>query len=113
MKIDIYKEEGLVILTLIGRLDINQVHNLEMVFYKQIEKNPSTIAFNLKDCTYIDSAAIVSFVRFKNITRKNKIDLICYNLNENIERIFKIAKMGKFLTILTEKEFFKRYVKSS
>lgn len=113
MKIDIYKEEGLVIITLAGRLDISQVHNLEMVFYKQIEKNPTTVAFNLKDCTYIDSAAIVSFVRFKNITRKNKIELICYNLNDSINRIFRIAKMEKFLTIITEKEFLKKYVNRS
>lgn len=109
MKIDIYREGGLVIITLTGRLDISQVHNLEMVFYKQIEKSPSTIAFMMKDCTYIDSAAIVSFVRFKNITRKNRVELVCYNLNENVERIFKIAKMEKFLTMLTEREFLEKY----
>ncbi len=109
MKIDIYKEGGLVIITLTGRLDISQVHNLEMVFYKQIEKGPTTIAFMMKDCTYIDSAAIVSFVRFKNISRKNRVELVCYNLHENVARIFKIAKMEKFLTMLTEKEFLEKY----
>jgi len=109
MKIDIYKESQLIIISLIGRLDINQVHNLESVFYKQVEQQPATIAVMMKDCTYIDSAAIVSFVRFKNMTRKNRIDLICYNLNENVNRIFKIAKMDKFLTILSEEEFLARY----
>lgn len=110
MKIDIYKESQLIIISLIGRLDINQVHNLESVFYKQLELQPSIIAIMMKDCTYIDSAAIVSFVRFKNMTRKHRIELVCYNLNDNISRIFKIAKMDKFLTILTEKEFLERYV---
>ena len=110
MKIDIYKENQLIIISLIGRLDINQVHNLEAVFYKQMELQPSTIAIMMKDCVYIDSAAIVSFVRFKNMARKNMVDLVCYNLNGNIERIFKIAKMDKFLTILTEEEFLARYV---
>ncbi len=109
MKIDVYKENHLVIISLIGRLDIYQVPELESVFYKQVELNPSTIAMMMKDCTYIDSAAIVSFVRFKNITLKNRIDLICYNLNENINRIFKIAKMDKFLTILSAEEFLARF----
>jgi anti-anti-sigma factor len=110
MKIDIYKESQLIIISLIGRLDINQVHNLESVFYRQLELQPSIIAIMMKDCTYIDSAAIVSFVRFKNMTRKNRVELVCYNLNENISRIFSIAKMDKFLTLLTEEEFLARYV---
>ncbi len=72
MKIDIYRESQIIIISLIGRLDINQVHNLEELFYRQVEVQPAAIAIMMKECTYIDSAAIVSFVRFKNMAQKKQ-----------------------------------------
>ncbi|HPB82985.1 MAG TPA: STAS domain-containing protein, partial [Spirochaetota bacterium] len=71
--------------------------------------NPEAIAIKLKDCTYIDSSAIISFVRFMNLARKNKIDIVYYGLNDNIVRIFSISKLDTYLNVLSEEEFLEQY----
>jgi anti-anti-sigma factor len=109
MKLDIYRDDNLVIIRIIGRFDINEVHNFETAFISQVESNPEAIAIKLKDCTYIDSSAIVSFVRFKNLALKNKIDIIYYGLNDNINRIFSISKLDTYLKVLSEEEFLEQY----
>jgi len=109
MKLDIYRDDNPVIIRIIGRFDINEVHNFETAFTSQVELNPDTIAIKLKDCTYIDSSAIVSFVRFMNLARRNKIEIVYYSLNDNINRIFKISKLDTYLNVLTEEEFLEKY----
>jgi len=109
MKLDIYRDDNLVIIRIIGRFDINEVHNFETAFTSQVELNPDIIAIKLKDCTYIDSSAIVSFVRFMNLARRNKIEIVYYSLNDNINRIFKISKLDTYLNVLTEEEFLEKY----
>jgi hypothetical protein len=44
MKLDIYRENNLVIIRIIGRFDINQVHLFESAFIDQVESNPAVIA---------------------------------------------------------------------
>lgn len=109
MKLDIYRDDNLVIIRIIGRFDINEVHTFETAFMSQVESNPEAIAIKLKDCTYIDSSAIISFVRFMNLARKNKIDIVYYGLNDNIVRIFSISKLDTYLNVLSEEEFLEKY----
>ena len=135
MKIDIYREDTLVVIRVIGRFDINEVHSFESMLHSQIESNPAVIAFRLRECTYIDSSAIVtfsagtstfwntsspvwlpqfqdgSFVRFMNLAKRHGIDMVCYDLNENIAKIFRISKLDSYVQILTEEQFLDKYVK--
>ncbi len=112
MKIDIYREDTLVVIRVIGRFDINEVHAFESMLHSQIESNPAVIAFRLRECTYIDSSAIVTFVRFMNLAKRHDIDMVCYDLNENIAKIFRISKLDSYVQILTEEQFLDKYVKS-
>jgi len=111
MQIDVHKEGPLIIFTLNGRYDISEVHNFETVYRHHIDDNPKVIALNLKDLKYIDSSGIGSLVRCMNLALKNNIEFICYDINENVESIFKIAKLDQFISILTKDEFLKKYIK--
>ncbi len=110
MKIDIYREEHLIVLRISGRIEVSEIHNLESTFVKQIEYHPMTIGISLRDCTYMDSSALISFVRFMNIAEKSRIDLIWYDVNETVQKIFELAKVDKFLKIMTEKEFLDKFL---
>lgn len=111
MHIDIHKENKILIFTLSGRYDISEVHNFESVYRQHIEDEPKIIALNLRELKYIDSSGIGSLVRCMNLALKSNIEFICYDINENVESIFKIAKLDQFISILTHDEFISTYVK--
>ncbi len=111
MQIDVHKEGPLLILTLNGRYDISKIHNFETIYRQNLEDNPKIIALNLRDLKYIDSSGIGSLVRCMNLALKNNIEFICYDINENVESIFKIAKLDQFISILTHDEFIQKYIK--
>ena len=110
MQTDIHKENNMVIFNLIGKYDISEVHNFETMYKKYLEQQPRLIALKLRDLKYIDSSGIGSLVRCMNLALKNDVELICCELNENVESIFKLAKLDQFITLLTEEEFVNTYV---
>ena len=109
MKIDIQRDENIVNIKLIGKYDLEELLFFNTVFSGEISKKPTVIALNLKELTYIDSSGIGSLIRYMNIAIKENIDFLCYNLNKNIENIFKVSKLDQFLQILTYEDFHKKY----
>lgn len=110
MRIKIHKEEGLSIIKLIGRYDIEEVYDFDILFQNQIDMNVSVIALNLAELRYIDSSGIGSLIRSKNTAMKNGIEFLCYNLHKDIVYTFQLSKIDQFLTILSEDEFLNKYV---
>ncbi len=43
-----------------------------------------------------------------SISEEN-INFLCYNLNKNIENIFKISKLDQFFPILSNEDYQKKY----
>ena len=109
MKIDIQRDENIVTIKLIGKYDIEELLFFSTVFSDEISKKPPVIALNLGNLTYIDSSGIGSLIRYMNIATKENIDFLCYNLNKNIENIFKTSKLDQFLQILSNEDFHKKY----
>ncbi|MDY6969707.1 MAG: STAS domain-containing protein [Spirochaetota bacterium] len=112
MRIDIYNEESLVIIKLIGRYDIEEVYDFGTLLQDQINKDFEVIALNLSELSYIDSSGIGSLIRCMNTASRKGIDFICYNLNQNIENTFKLAKIDQFISIFTEETFKEKYINS-
>ena len=109
MKIDINREEEIVDIKLIGKYDLEELLFFSTIFSDEISKKPPVIALNLAELTYIDSSGIGSLIRYMNMAIKENIDFLCYNLNKNIENIFKISKLDQFLQILSKEDFQKKY----
>ena len=108
MRIETHREERLIIIKLIGRYDIEEVHDFVIMFRQQINMNLDIIALNLSELNYIDSSGIGSFIRCKNTATRNRVQFICYDLHKNIASIFKLAKVDQFLDILSEDEFIQK-----
>ncbi len=111
MRIDVKREENIVNIKLIGKYDLEESLFFNTVFSSEISRKPMVIALNLKDLTYIDSSGIGSLIRYMNIASNENIDFLCYDLNNNIEKIFRISKLDQFLPIMTDEDFNKKYKK--
>jgi anti-anti-sigma factor len=109
MKIDINRNENIVNIKLIGKYDIEELLFFSTLFNDEINKKPEVIALDLADLTYIDSSAIGSLIRYMNKAVKENVNFLCYNLNKNIENIFRISKLDQFLPIMSNQDFQKKY----
>jgi len=109
MKIDINRNENIVNIKLIGKYDIEELLFFSTLFTDEISKRPPVIALDLADLTYIDSSGIGSLIRYMNMAIKENIDFLCYNVNKNIENIFKMSKLDQFLPILSNEDFQRKY----
>jgi anti-anti-sigma factor len=109
MRININRNENIVNIKLIGKYDIEELLFFSTLFNDEINKKPGVIALDLADLTYIDSSAIGSLIRYNNKAVNEDIDFLCYNLNKNIENIFRISKLDQFLPILSTEDFQKKY----
>ena len=109
MKIDIDRNENVVKIKLIGKYDIEELLFFSTLFTDEISKKPTVIALDLAELSYIDSSGIGSLIRYMNMASRENINFLCYNLNKNIENVFKISKLDQFLPILSNEAFQKKY----
>ena len=109
LEIKVENKKTLAIIHIKGGFNIETVSNLETVMDAQIKKNPETIAINCGSLDQIDSTAIGALVRYLNLCKKKRIEIIFYNMPFMIMDLFKTSKLNKFFTILTLGEFEKKY----
>ena len=109
MKIDIIRNDNIVNIKLIGKYDIEELLFFSTLFTDEISKKPRVIALDLEELSYIDSSGIGSLIRYMNMAAKENVDFLCYNLNGNIQNIFKISKLDRYLPIFSNEEFQKKY----
>jgi len=76
---------------------------------KILETEPSVIAFDCKDLTFIDSAAIGILVKFFNTSGKRDINVELINVEEAVKKIFAACRLDTIFKISTRKDFCKRY----
>jgi anti-anti-sigma factor len=83
-----------------GKFNIEEVVNFEKETDRFINNNYSVIGIDFSYVEYIDSSALGSLIKFLNVTKSMKINLYVYNLNSNINNIFKLAFLDKFFNIV-------------
>lgn len=110
LKLETYNQNATtVVINLIGKYDLSEIHNFESIYSEQLKNKPAVIALNLASLNYIDSSGIGSFVRCMNLANKDKLEFLCFGLNENIRSIFMLAKLDQFIKIIPNSEFESRY----
>ena len=109
MKVNINSNENFVDIKIKGKYDIEELLFFSTLFTDEISKKPPVIALDLMELTYIDSSGIGSLIRYMNMAGEENIVFLCYNLNKNIENIFKISKLDQFIPILSIEDFKKKY----
>ena len=64
-----------------------KIHNVEIII----------IDFN--EVVYLDSSAIGALVKLMNASKNNGIEIYLYNMDTNIQHIFKLAFLDRFFNI--------------
>ncbi len=93
------KQNGAVILALSGRLDFNARHEFQNAIEKAKESGATVIVLNLKDVSFIDSAALgLITVAYKNMEQE-KIRVSIANAQDYVQKIFTLANLGNIIQI--------------
>ncbi len=98
------------IIEVIGKFDIENTEEFEVVFNKQIESKPSILAIDLNKLDYIDSSGIGCLIKSLNNIKNQKGSLILVGLKPMILNVFKLAKLDLFFQIMTNEDFKNKFV---
>ncbi len=108
--IEIEQHGDVIIIFLRGEFYLESVDRAEETWNEVVAKQPKVVAINCRHIKFIDSSAIGILVKFLNNAMRQKIDLIFYDLNENLYAVFRTAKLENFFTILSKEEFEAKYI---
>ncbi len=101
--------ESVAVVRLKGKFTIEDIN-----FFKEntgpLANEPvTTILVSFTDLDYIDSSGIGSLILLMNTAKNKGINLIVYNLQEEIKNVFKISYLDKFFIITTSEDLKKHY----
>ena len=87
------------VLSLSGRLDFNARHDFQAAIQKANESHVSLIVLNMKDVSFIDSAALgLMTVAYKNL-EGSKVRFVIADAQEYVQKVFTLANLGNIITI--------------
>ncbi len=98
MKIECQTEQGVVIVSLHGRLDALSADYLRNSFYLWLVDNNNFI-FNCKDLEFIDSSGLGVFISCLRRAMENDGDVMLAALNPRTRMIFEITRAQDIFTI--------------
>jgi anti-sigma B factor antagonist len=104
MTITTEEQDGVIILSLQGRLDTNTSEEVQKVVMNQLDQGNATLVFNLEELEYISSAGLrVLLMALKKVAgASGKLGL--YGLKPYISEIFEIAGFEALFEIFDTKE---------
>ncbi len=109
MNIQVYEGKGYKKILLKGSLDMytalelkNQVDGLSFV-------QSETMILDLNEITYVDSSGIGTLIKIVNQLKENKVAFYLTGLKPMIEKIFKVAGLMNYFSILSEDDYKKNY----
>lgn len=103
---------NLLIMHLQGRLFIESLNDVTKKWEGMVKKKPGTIAIDCAGLDSIDSSAIGTLVKFFNDAMSRNIELVCYDLNPSIKKLFYTIHLEKFFPVMSGQKFRKEYMKN-
>lgn len=67
------------------------------------------VVFDLNEVSYIDSSGIGTLIKIVNTIQEKQAEFFITGLKPMIEKIFKIAGLMNYFTVLTDEEFKAKY----
>jgi anti-sigma B factor antagonist len=104
MEIALKSKKGANVLELKGSLDIYTSLELKNHIEKNIETAKALI-IDLEQVNYIDSSGIGTLIKGLNLAKGKNVPFIIANVQPTIEKVFKVAGLLNFFTILTKDEY--------
>lgn len=91
MEIDEDKNDGVMILSLKGRLDALTANRLEEKFFSLIESQEKLFAINFRQLDYISSGGLRVLLKAAKVLKQDNGKIVLYALKDPIKEIFEIA----------------------
>ena len=92
-------KNGAAVLSLSGRLDFNARTDFQTAIQKAKDSHVPLIVLNMKDVSFIDSAALgLMTVAFKNL-EASKIRFVIADAQDYVQKVFTLANLGNIITI--------------
>ena len=91
MEIDEEKKEGVIILSLKGRLDALTAKVLEDKFFNLVESQEKLFAINFRHLDYISSGGLRVLLKAAKVLKREEGKIVLYALKNPIKEIFVIA----------------------
>ncbi|MCP4135825.1 MAG: STAS domain-containing protein [bacterium] len=105
VEIKIEEKNTIIIIHFSGMLMISTIDSIKEIVEKQLEKEKKVIAFNMRKLDMIDSVAMNFLFKYSKIAAGKKIKLLIYDVNEPIQKVFKVIKLDKVIDIISKNTF--------
>ena len=105
MKFRISEFDEVRIIHLSGDFYLYAVPAIDESWDEVIQAGPSVIAFDCKELTFIDSAAIGILVKFVKSADEKNIDVEFINVKSGVMKIFTACRLDTVFKITTKKDF--------
>ncbi len=109
IEVTIEQHKDLSIMHLEGKLYLENLNSVIETWGHLVSKNPRVIAIDCRELDGIDSSSIGTLVQFFNEAMKKNIELVFYDLNPSIKKLFNTIHLEQFFTVTTGKKFVSKY----
>ena len=109
MEVKIHQKNDYTVLMLKGSLDIYTSLDLKNSIDQITLKPEISLIFDLSNVDYVDSSGIGTLIKIVNQVHDANGDFYITGLKPMIEKIFKVAGLMTYFTILSEQEFNSKY----
>ncbi len=93
------KKNGAVVLALSGRLDFTARHDFQGAIQQAKDSGAKLIVLNIKDISFIDSAALgMLMVAFKDL-QQGKVRLVIAEPQPYVQKIFALANLSNIVSV--------------
>ncbi len=110
IKVRVEESGNITIMHLDGNLFLESLLHVTEMWEGMLAKKPGVIAINCANLRSIDSTAIGTLVKFFNEAMKKNIELIFYDLNPSIRKLFYTIHLEKFFSVMSSKRFQNDYL---
>lgn len=111
MQVRIEHQGNITIMHLNGKLFLESLGVVLNHWESVIAEHPKVIAINCSKLVSIDSSSIGTLVRFFNEAMSKNTELVFYDLNPSIKKLFYTIHLEKFFSVMTGKKFESEYLK--
>lgn len=101
-KVDSKVEEGSLILSLFGELDVYSTPKFKEEVKSAYEENKLNIILDCKNLEYMDSTGLGSLIYLLKIVNKDNKKISIKNLSKQILKLFKITKLDEIFEIMVD-----------
>ena len=99
MKIDSKEENGVVIFSIEGQIDLYHAPELKDKIQATIDEGKNKIIINLEGVSYIDSSGIGGLISSYSISKKQQGAFRICHVSGSVRKVFELTKLTSFFNV--------------